>query len=129
MELLIDTHVFLWALRAPETLSPQARDALETRTNDIYLSTMAMLEIVIKYDKGKLDLPMPPAQFLPLRIRELGIDELDVSLPHVLAVSSLPPIHSDPFDRIMIAQAQVEGFTFVTRDAHSKNYKVKLLPA
>ncbi len=90
---------------------------------------MAVFEIVVKYDTGKLDLPMPPAHYLPLRIKELGLYELDVALPHVFVVSSLPPIHSDPFDRIVIAQAQVEGLTFVTRDAYSQNYKVKLIPA
>jgi PIN domain nuclease of toxin-antitoxin system len=122
LQLLIDTHVLLWAADAPEKLSDEARDAIEDAANDVFVSTAAAFEIVIKFGKGKLVLPIEPALFLPSRLHALGFRALPLSLEHALALTGLPDIHADPFDRMMIAQASVEGMTLVTRDAQIRRY-------
>jgi len=129
LQLLIDTHVFLWAADAPETLSENARDAIEDAGNDVFVSTVAACEIVIKFGRGKLFLPVEPVLFLPSRLRSLGFRALSFSLDHALSIGGLPAIHADPFDRMMIAQASIEGMTLVTRDAQILRYPVKTLLA
>lgn len=129
MELLLDTHAFLWALGDPEKLSPVARAAIEDPENGIFVSAAVAWEIGIKYALGKLSLPMEPTIYVPACIGSFGFKSLPISQEHTLAVCGLPNHHNDPFDRIMIAQAQVEGFTFVTSDSESLKYPVKLLKA
>ncbi len=121
--------MLLWAADAPEALSDDARDALEDAGNDVFVSTIAAFEIAIKFFKGKLVLPVEPALFVPSRMRSLGFRALPFSLVHALAVAGLPDIHADPFDRMMIAQASVDGMTLVTRDAQILRYNVKTLRA
>ncbi len=128
MKLLLDTHVFLWFASRPNDLSEAALLAIEDPENDVFLSAMVAWEIVIKYAKGKLTLPLEPAVYMSARLKELGFRPLPITQDHALAAAALPGIHGDPFDRIMIAQAQVEGMTFVTRDAHALAYPVKTLP-
>ena len=129
MRLLLDTNVFLWAASDPQQLSATAHAAIADRANDVYVSSAAALEIVIKYARGRLGLPMDPTNYLTSRSRALGIAHLPITLDHALAVAALPPIHRDPFDRLMIAQAMVEGLIFVTRDTASLTYSVKLMEA
>lgn len=126
MKLLLDTHVFLWWLEDPTKLSEKARGAIEEGGNTVFVSAAVIWEIVIKKQLGKLSVPddfikhMEAQNFLPLVI----------SHEHALAVASLPNIHSDPFDRIQIAQAIVEGLTLVTRDQYIVTYDhVKIIKA
>ncbi len=129
MTLLLDTHVFLWAASDPQELSPEAREAIEDPENDAYVSAAVAWEIVIKHARGKIALPLPPATFMSSRLRAAGFHEMPITQEHALAVAALPSIHADPFDRIMIAQAQCESVTFVTRDARSLMYPVPTIAA
>jgi PIN domain nuclease of toxin-antitoxin system len=120
MTLLLDTHVFLWWLDNPAQLSKSAGKAIGDGKNTVYISAAVVWEIAIKRALGKLDAPddveaaMAANRFLPL----------PVTIPHALAVQSLPDIHRDPFDRILIAQAKHEGFKLVSRDANVPLYGV-----
>ncbi len=129
MELLLDTHVFLWAAADPDRLRPEARLAIEDSNNRIFVSASVAWEIGIKVALGKLTVPADPVVWFPARIRSMGFHALNITVEHALAAGSLPDIHRDPFDRIMIAQAQIEGLTFVTRDPENHNYDLHLLQA
>jgi PIN domain nuclease of toxin-antitoxin system len=127
--LLLDTHIFLWAAGAPENLSDVARSAIEDPTNDVYVSAAVVWEIIIKHALGKLELPAPPAAYLPIRITELGFRELPIRHSHAIAVAALPAYHRDPFDRILIAQARIEGMRLLTVDPLVARYQVSYLLA
>ena len=129
MRLLLDTQTFLWAAADPEQLRADARAAIEDSTNEVFVSAAVAWEISIKVALGKLTVPANPAVWLPARVRSLGFQVLDISAAHALAVGGLPNIHRDPFDRIMIAQAQVEGLTFMTRDPDNLKYPINVLGA
>ena len=129
MRLLLDTHVFLWAATAPKKMAASAFDAIVHLENEVYVSAVAAWEIAIKHSLGKLQLPMAPASWLAGRIRQLGFSELAVSVEHAVAIGQLPMHHADPFDRLLIAQAQVEGLTLVTADPQILRYRVKALDA
>ena len=125
MKLLLDTHALLWALIAPRRLSPTAADAIEDGANEVFVSVVSAWEIEIKRAKGKL------AVSVPLRdaLAEQRFRTLPVTLPYALAVESLPRRHRDPFDRMLIAQARLEGMTLVTSDREVRHYPVATLPA
>jgi PIN domain nuclease of toxin-antitoxin system len=125
LKLLLDTHVLLWALLKPALLSQAATEAIEDAANEVYVSVVSAWEIEIKSAKGKLSLP----ETLPEALDRLRYISLPVSLDQVLTVESLPRHHRDPFDRILIAQAQLEGMTLVTSDRHIRHYPVATLPA
>ena len=129
MRLLLDTHVFLWAAGEPEELAEPARSAIADTENEVYVSTAVAWEITIKTALGKLKVPGGPATWFPARIRALGFDGLPILPEHALAVGALPDLHRDPFDRILVAQAQLEGMQLVTRDPEIQKYPVKFLPA
>ncbi len=129
MRLLLDTHAFLWAAADPDQLHADARAAIEDSTNAVLVSAAVAWEISIKVALGKLTVPADPAVWFPARVRSLGFQTLDISAAHGLAIAGLPDIHRDPFDRIMIAQAQIEGLTFVTRDPENQKYPVNILEA
>lgn len=113
--LLIDTHILLWAAGVPENLPAAARALLEDEGNSLVFSSASIWEIVIKTGLGRQDFRVDPGRLrrglLAARYRELT-----VSGEHALAVGRLPPIHKDPFDRILIAQAEIEGATLLTAD-------------
>lgn len=125
MTLLLDTHTFLWWLDDPALLAESARKAIADGKNLVYVSAAVAWEIAIKRSLGKLDAPedleaaMTANRFLPL----------PVTVPHALAVATLPDHHRDPFDRLLIAQARHEGFQLVSRDPFIKRYDVPLLEA
>jgi PIN domain nuclease of toxin-antitoxin system len=129
IDVLLDTHVFLWATSRPEALSDRAREVIEDLENDVYVSAAVAWEIVIKHARGKLELPLSPPLFIASRLRANGFRELPITQDHALAIASLPAIHADPFDRIMIAQAQCASLTFVTRDARALQYPVLKIEA
>lgn len=129
MKLLLDTHVLLWAEMAPETLSAPAREALESAGAELWLSAASALEIAIKWRLGKLKLPLQPLEFVRSRMSRARILALPVSLDHAAHVAVLPLHHHDPFDRLLVAQAQLEGLTLVTRDEWIPKYDVPVLVA
>ncbi len=131
MRLLLDTHVALWALSAPERLSEGARDAIVS-AEDLWLSVVSPWEMVIKASLGKLELHRPVADLVRELEREFGVVSLPIKLPHVLEVAHLPlhhPEHGDPFDRLLIGQARAEGLSVVTRDRHFEAYGVPVIAA
>ncbi|HEY0383592.1 MAG TPA: type II toxin-antitoxin system VapC family toxin [Candidatus Elarobacter sp.] len=129
MRLLLDTHAFLWAASDRDQLHASARAAIEDSTNEVLVSAGVAWEISIKVGLGKLTVPADPAVWFPARVRSLGFQALDISAAHAIAVGGLPDVHRDPFDRIMIAQAQIEGLTFVTRDPEKQKYPINVLAA
>ena len=129
MGLLLDTHAFLWAASDPASLAVPARAAIEDPGNEVFVSAAVAWEIAIKYALGKLSLPADPATYFPARVASLGFATLAIAPEHALAVGALPNHHNDPFDRIMIAQAQIEGLTFVTSDKNALQYPVHAIAA
>jgi PIN domain nuclease of toxin-antitoxin system len=124
MRLLLDTHAFLWWITNDERLSARCVAALSDRETEVYLSVAAAWEMAIKYPLGRLKLDAPPDVFIPREIKSNGIIVLPVSLPHVLRTAALPPIHRDPFDRLMVAQSQIEQMDLVTVDPLILKYVV-----
>jgi len=128
VRLLLDTHAALWALESAKGLSRAARKAIEEAA-EIRLSVVSPWELVIKAALGRIELHRPVREICRELEREFGAVELPVSLGHVLEVGRLPHHHGDPFDRLLIAQALVEGLTVVTRDSVFKSYGVPVVRA
>lgn len=128
MRLLLDTHAALWALSAPDVLSATAREAI-VGAEEIRLSVVTPWELVIKAALGKLILHRTVDEICRELEREFAVRSLAVTLAHVLEVGRLPPHHGDPFDRLLIAQARVEGLTIVTRDRVFADYGVTVVTA
>ncbi len=118
MRLLLDTHVFLWCIKNDRRLSKVARSKISTAT-DVYISSASIWEATIKIKLKKLDVNI---DMMVDSIAESGFLELPITAQHAAAISQLPDIHRDPFDRILIAQAMIEPLTFLTADAELKNY-------
>lgn len=121
MKLLLDTHVLLWAAGAPERLSEETCLKIEEPDNEIAFSAASIWEIAIKSGLGRDDFRVD-AGALRRGLLERGYVEIPVSGSHAAAVSHLPDIHRDPFDRILIAQAQIEAITLLTRDGTVAKY-------
>lgn len=122
MSLLLDTHIVLWGITGDSTLGDEFLDRLR-HDPDIFLSPVTLWEITIKQMAGKLDGPPELAE----RVRDMGFRELPVTHAHAIAAGRLPVHHRDPFDRMLVAQATVEGLTLVTRDADIQRYDVEFL--
>ena len=129
MKILLDTHVWLWTLSAPERLSTATQDLLLQAQTEPFLSAASVWEIAIKYQLGKLPLPETPEAFIPKRLLRDGITPLMVSHLHAARVATLPRHHQDPFDRLLIAQAQLEKVPLMTADEKFRAYDVELLQA
>jgi PIN domain nuclease of toxin-antitoxin system len=127
--LLIDTNVFFWFAQSPDELVPAVYALLEDPANEIYVSAAVAWEIAIKYKAGRMPIGEDPALYMSARMKLTGFRWLNITPGHALATIGLPAIHRDPFDRIMISQALVEGLTLVTRDAGMLTYPVKTLLA
>jgi PIN domain nuclease of toxin-antitoxin system len=125
VRLLLDTHTLLWWIDDPALLAEEARLAIANARNSVYLSPISILEIAIKQATGKLQ---APATLLAM-LEGCRFAELALSIAHAAEVRELPPIHKDPFDRTLIAQARVEGLTLLSRDALLGRYDVPLLAA
>ncbi|MCU7725332.1 type II toxin-antitoxin system VapC family toxin [Actinoplanes sp. KI2] len=122
MSLLLDTHVVLWWLTDDPTLAAEIKERLDHEP-DVYVSPATIWEVAIKQSIGKLDKPAD----LPERIRDSGFRHLNITAEHGIVAGRLPLIHRDPFDRMLVAQAQVEHLTLVTRDAEIPKYDVETL--
>jgi len=123
--LLLDTHAFLWWQGGGSALSSAARQAIASQDSVVYVSAASAWEMAIKRAKGRLESPMDVAEAVDAN----GFHELPISTMHAQSVGALPPYHNDPFDRLLIAQAKLEGLTIVTRDPAFKAYGVALLIA
>ncbi len=126
MRLLLDTHIFFWLNTEPTKLSKNVVDALETTSNDLVLSVVSVWEIQIKSQIGKMSLPAPLAEIVKTNINRNKLEILPVKLEHIFGLETMPSHHKDPFDRLIIAQANVEDLTVVTNDAIFTSYSVKL---
>jgi PIN domain nuclease of toxin-antitoxin system len=127
MKLLLDTHAFIWWDSNPAQLSAAALTALRDSANTVLLSVVSVWEIIIKAHLGKLHHRLPIAD-LVMRQQANGLELLPVSVQHVLAVDGLPHIHKDPFDRLLISQAIVEGAELVSVDQTLARYPVRIIP-
>ncbi len=121
MKLLLDTHVLLWAAGQPERLPPDIRDLLEDPQNELVFSAASLWEIVIKRSLGRKDF-QADARVLRRGLLENGYRELEIKGAHAVAVDGLPPIHKDPFDRILVAQSMAEGILLLTVDPQVARY-------
>jgi PIN domain nuclease of toxin-antitoxin system len=121
MKFLLDTHVLLWAAAEPARLSSTARRLLNDADNELLFSPASLWEVVIKRALGREDFQVD-ARLLRRGLIDNGYAELPISSDHVVAVESLPPIHKDPFDRLLVAQATVEGVTLLTVDPKVAQY-------
>ena len=126
MNLLLDTHVFLWAIDDDPTLSQKARNAIVDGNNLVFVSAATAWEITIKKAIGKLRLPQ--GDYLD-ELRLHRFTALDITTEHALVVGDLPEHHKDPFDRMLVAQAQVENLTLVTRDPRLMVYPIRIIEA
>ncbi|MFT4045095.1 MAG: type II toxin-antitoxin system VapC family toxin [Solimonas sp.] len=115
MIFLLDTHLLLWAAGEPKKLSVKARKLLNDSANVLMFSPVSLWEIVIKRGLERADFRVDPRR-LRRGLLEHGYVELGISSEHVIAVDRLPPLHKDPFDRLLLAQAEVEGCTLLTAD-------------
>jgi PIN domain nuclease of toxin-antitoxin system len=125
MRLLLDTHVWLWAVTNPERLNSASRDAIESAT-ELVFSVASLWEIAIKHAAGKLRLELTLGEFRA-SIARMHSAELTIHSEHAMLAARLPPHHRDPFDRMLVAQAKVEDLTLATADAVVKAYDVRVL--
>ena len=121
MRLLLDTHILLWAAAEPETLSRAAQSLLENVNNELIFSAVSLWEIAIKTARGREDFRVD-AGLLRRDLFDNGYAELAITGAHAAALTGLPPFHKDPFDRMLIAQAMIEGMTLVTSDPAVAKY-------
>jgi PIN domain nuclease of toxin-antitoxin system len=115
VKLLLDTHVLLWTAGPANKLSAVARALLDDPQNELLFSPASLWEIAIKHGLGRSDFRIDP-RILRRGLLDNGYDELPITSEHAVAIDGLPPIHKDPFDRILVAQAIVEGITLITAD-------------
>lgn len=127
MNAILDTHAFLWMVTDDRRLSETAREVITDGANEVFLSAASMWEMVLKAGLGKLHLSGGPARFLAHEIRRNRLSPLAIQPAHVLRVASLPAIHKDPFDRLLIAQAQVENLPLITADPEITRYPVQAI--
>lgn len=121
MKLLLDTHLLLWAAGQPNRLTPVAQKLIDTPANDLLFSAASIWEVAIKRALGRSDFEADP-RLLRRGLLDNGYNELPILSDHVVAIESLPPIHKDPFDRLLVAQANVEGITLLTADSIVAQY-------
>jgi len=121
MKLLLDTHLLLWAAGQPDRLSAAALKFINAPANELLFSAASLWEVAIKRGLGRSDFQADP-RLLRRGLLDNGYSELPVLSDHVVAIDGLPPIHKDPFDRLLVAQATVEGITLLTADSVVAQY-------
>jgi PIN domain nuclease of toxin-antitoxin system len=128
VRVLLDTHTFLWFNANDKRLSAAALEVIAQGDNEVLLSAVSAWEIATKYSLGRLpDLKEAPGAYLPARMAHYGFAALPITIGHSAHIATLPPIHRDPFDRILIAQAQLEGIAIVTSDPNIRRYEVEVV--
>ncbi len=127
MRVLLDTHTFLWWNLDDPQLSAAARAIIADGGNTIFLSAVVAWEIAIKAAKGRLTLPEPADRYVSNRLALHAFAALPVEISHALEVTNLPPLHNDPFDRLLVAQARLEKLPILTADAAIGRYEVEVI--
>jgi len=126
MRVLLDAHVFVWWVGDHPRLSDRAREIIAHGATEIYVSSVSVWELLVKAQLGRVEMP-EPARFIPAQLVANGFEALPLHLHHVLALERLPAVHRDPFDRMLVAQATVEGMAFVSADRALAGYPVELI--
>lgn len=121
MKLLLDTHLLLWAAALPNRLSRAALKLIDNPANELFFSAGSIWEVAIKRGLGRSDFQADP-RLLRRGLLDNGYSELPIVSDHVVAIDGLPPLHKDPFDRLLVAQATVEGITLLTSDSVVAQY-------
>ena len=129
MRILLDTQCWLWMAASPAKLSREARALVESTEHELLLSAASAWEIAIKYAIGKLEMPEPPARYVPKRMEILRTVALPIEHDHALRVATLAAHHRDPFDRVLVAQAQIENVPILTSDPIFESYDVTVIRA
>jgi PIN domain nuclease of toxin-antitoxin system len=127
MKYLLDTMIWLWSVGPADRIGNRGLEILSASDEVIYLSAASVWEIAIKTRSGKIDLPDVPARYVPKRTTEQGILSLPITQTHALRVYDLPRHHNDPFDRLIIAQAQTEQLTVLTSDRLFDKYPIDIV--
>jgi PIN domain nuclease of toxin-antitoxin system len=127
VKLLLDTATFLWVVSDASELSEEAREVFADPENDVYLSSVSAWEIAVKHALGKLPLPAAPARFVPLQRKQHGIEPLQLDEEAALHLTHLPPLHKDPFDRMLVCQAVVHHLAILTPDELIEQYPVRTI--
>jgi PIN domain nuclease of toxin-antitoxin system len=129
VKLLLDTQVWIWMRVSPRRLSTAARKILVEEDNELLLSAASPWEIAIKVAAGKLELPCSVEEFVTSRVAATRVTPLAITYLHAIESAALPPHHRDPFDRVLIAQARIEGVPLMTSDPAFRAYSVELISA
>lgn len=129
MTLLLDTQCWLWLPLQPDRFCPATRELIENAENELLLSAASVWEIAVKYAARRLPLPTPPSEYIQDRLLQTCTAALAITHAHALRSAELPRHHRDPFDRLLVAQAQIEGLRLVTSDAKLRRYDVELIEA
>lgn len=124
---LLDTHGLIWSLMDVARLSERARSLLEDPANRVLVSAVSAWEIAIKVAQGRLTLPVSPSQLLDVVTHQLRMEALPITFEHAVAAATLPRIHGDPFDRLIVAQAQALGIPVITADPAIARYEVQTI--
>lgn len=127
MKLLLDTCTFLWIAAQPSALSDRAKTLFQSPANEVYLSAASAWEIATKHALGRLPLPEPIEHLLPALRARHGIDTLPIDEESTLQLPRLPPLHRDPFDRIIVCQSIVHGMAILTPDRLIAQYPARVL--
>lgn len=123
MKIILDTHIFLWAVAMPERLTKKQKEIIQRRSNQIFVSSVTITEIMIKASIGKIVIDFDPVKVA----RESGFDLLEYSCEDALRLKDLPMYHKDPFDRMLIAQTIERGYHLMSIDESFKKYDCKLI--
>ena len=127
MRALLDTHAFLWWISGDDRLSDRASQAIADGRNEIFVSAASIWEIAVKARLGRLSIPGDPGQFIGGQVVENAFRGLPIVAGHALRLWELPDHHRDPFDRMLVAQAQVEGLALISSDTHVARYDVEVV--
>jgi PIN domain nuclease of toxin-antitoxin system len=128
VKILLDTHIFIWAIMGDPRLTQAQRELYTDKRNELFLSVVSVWEIVLKAGLGKLRMPVPAVSFVARQLKQNRISLLAIHLSHLAALETLPPLHRDPFDRLLVAQAKAEGMTILSVDSKLPQYGVSVLP-
>jgi PIN domain nuclease of toxin-antitoxin system len=127
VRLLLDTHAFMWWVLDDPRLSATGRDLIADRSNDVLLSAASAYEIAVKAGRGRLTLPEPPESYVASRMVGEGFTPLAIQVAHAVRAGSLPPIHRDPWDRLLVAQGQLDDVPILTADPLIGRYEVETI--
>jgi PIN domain nuclease of toxin-antitoxin system len=124
MKLLLDTHIFLWFISGDDQLPAPTLRAIRDESNEVFLSVVSVWEVMLKYGLGKLPMPEPPERFLPAQRERHRIASLALTEEGAVPLATLPALHRDPFDRMLVSQSIAHGLILVTEDHIVKTYPV-----